>query len=134
MSVDGINPGAVADQSLKPAELIARWDVEAAAEDERSILSKLCGECIALFKTLLVSPRVKDRAAPFVFRSLDRSRCTLSLWDDAYRVTEGGLDEATEGSRYLRRNVLKLLSSVASTLSERWSLLVSKRVLTDFVQ
>jgi hypothetical protein len=110
-----------AAQALSSSELIARWKIVPSSRDERSVLSKLCGECIALFKKLLVSTAVKDRIAPYALRNLDRSRCTLILWADAYQVTEGGLDDAAEDSRYLRRKVLQILSSIAGNLSERKS-------------
>lgn len=128
MSTDMVKYAA--DQALSSSELIARWDFVSSNLDERSTLSKLCGECIALFRQLMVSATVKDRVAPLTLRNLDRSRCTLILWADAYRVPDGGLDDATEESRYLRRKVLHILSSIAATLCER--LLPKLRVLDSF--
>jgi hypothetical protein len=110
-------------EALSADELVSRWSIVASELDQRSVLSRLCGECIKLFKHIAVSESVKDRVAPFAVRQLDRSRCRLILWADAYRVPEGGLDEAADGSRYLRRKVLRVLSSIAETLIERKSVI-----------
>ena len=111
----------VADAPLTSTEIIARWDVDLSRKDGRSVHSKLCGECIAVFRRLIASEVIRDRTTLPILRSLDRSRCTLILWADAFKVVDGGLDSVVATSRYLRRRVLQLLSSIAASLSARKS-------------
>ncbi|KAI0101570.1 hypothetical protein GGR51DRAFT_530147 [Nemania sp. FL0031] len=88
--------------------------------DERTLTARLCGENLELFREILkISTREGYQMSESELVSLERSFGRLKLWSDGYGVAAGHLDEVFTGSRMLRISALKLLGSLATTLTDR---------------
>jgi hypothetical protein len=92
--------------------------------DELSLPARLCSESLGFFQEVLhLVSDINDRLLPRPERiSLERSFGQFKLWSDGFGVSNGELDSVLHRSKRLRRDVLKLLRSIAVTLIERESL------------
>ncbi|KAL8321172.1 hypothetical protein RB597_007450 [Gaeumannomyces tritici] len=90
--------------------------------DHRSgLVGRLCAECIAVFRETLRTFS-KEREAlngGEGYTSLERSYGRLRLWSDGHGIAAGKFDEVFDRSKGLRHTILKLLTSISSTLIER---------------
>lgn len=94
--------------------------------NELSFPARLCSESLELFQEILHRiSTVNDQSLPrSEYISLERSFSQFKLWSDGYGALNGELDKILHRSTRLRRDVLRLLRSIAVTLTERESLLV----------
>lgn len=105
--------------ALSREDIVRRWEVEDAAIDSRSVVSRLCAECTQQFSVLVASDAARNRCAPYILSTLDRSRSNLILWSDGHGFVEGNMDEVLANSRFLRQKVFAFLISIANTIITR---------------
>ena len=96
---------------------------EESQPNTKSLTARLCTENLELFRTIVKQLKKhrnysKSGTKPH-YISLERSYSRLKLWSDNYGVSQGELDEVLAKSRKLRRAALKLLTSIATTLTDR---------------
>ncbi|KAL8348808.1 hypothetical protein RB601_002246 [Gaeumannomyces tritici] len=90
--------------------------------DHRSgLVGRLCAECIAVFRETLraISKEREALNGGEAYTSLERSYGRLRLWSDGHGIAAGKFDEVFDRSKGLRYTILKLLTSISSTLIER---------------
>jgi hypothetical protein len=88
--------------------------------DERSLTARLCGESLELFREILKVPTSEHcDIADSGLVSLERSFGRFALWSDGYGIAAGRLDDVFARSQTLRSATLKLLVSLANTLTDR---------------
>ncbi|KAI9147296.1 hypothetical protein HJFPF1_13335 [Paramyrothecium foliicola] len=76
-------------------------------------------ECITAFRAAIKSLFKNNKLCPKTFRQYESSCSSLVLWDSAYGVSKGELDETLTQSRRLSQAVLEPLVSICKTLSKR---------------
>ncbi|KAF3800991.1 hypothetical protein GCG54_00010268 [Colletotrichum gloeosporioides] len=96
------------------------------AAETRSLLSRLCEECIRVTKCAFRNMNKDKRLPSVVYRRLERSGCSFILWADGHGVVDGRLDEACQKSRMLQRILLKLLTDIGKTLSNKLAPLLTE--------
>ncbi|KAK8067264.1 hypothetical protein PG997_014011 [Apiospora hydei] len=91
------------------------------ASNSRSQASKLCGEAIRLFISIVKHISQADGLykAEMQHSSLQRSLDRFRLWDDAYGVSRGDIDYLFKGSRRVCQSISGLLVSISITLVDR---------------
>ncbi|KAI0856730.1 hypothetical protein F4860DRAFT_491809 [Xylaria cubensis] len=105
------------DASLIINQFLSEASQENQKPDERSLTARLCGESLGLFYELLkISTNERNSTSDV---SLQRSFGRLKLWSDGYGVAAGRLDKVFTNSRMIRTAALKLLGSLAATLTDR---------------
>ncbi|KAI3336423.1 hypothetical protein HD806DRAFT_5390 [Xylariaceae sp. AK1471] len=88
--------------------------------DERSLTARLCGESLELFREILkASTSGHCSTASSNLVSLERSFGRLKLWSDGYGIAAGRLDDVFARSQVIRNATQNLLSSLATTLTDR---------------
>ncbi|KAL8410007.1 hypothetical protein RB594_008195 [Gaeumannomyces avenae] len=90
--------------------------------DHRSgLVGRLCAECIAVFREILraISKEREALNGGEAYTSLERSYGRLRLWSDGHGIAAGKFDEVFDRSKGLRHTILKLLTSISSTLIDR---------------
>ncbi|KAK7966237.1 uncharacterized protein PG986_000514 [Apiospora aurea] len=92
-----------------------------AASNSRSQASKLCGEAIRLFTSIVkhITQADEPYKAEMQHSSLQRSLDRFRLWDDAYGVSRGDIDYLFKGSRRVCQAISGLLVSISITLVDR---------------
>ncbi|KAK8017747.1 hypothetical protein PG993_014073 [Apiospora rasikravindrae] len=103
------------------------------ASNSGSPASKLCGEAIRLFISIVkhISQSGGPYKAEMQHGSLQRSLDRFRLWDDAYGVSWGEIDYLFRGSRRIYRSISGLLVSISITLVDRLSPLFVEELKTN---
>jgi hypothetical protein len=101
------------------AEAIREWQADAHHGEglvDKSVTARLCDAALGFYKELLRHLSEQLDVSKVVRMSLQRTYSLMVLWSDGYGVREGDLDDILAKSRNIRRDTLKILSSVANTL------------------
>ncbi|KAI0554262.1 hypothetical protein F4679DRAFT_527697 [Xylaria curta] len=108
------------DASLIINQFLSEASQDNQKPDERTLAAQLCGESLELFRELLkISINERNSTSDSDYVSLQRSFERLKLWSDGYGVAAGCLDKVFLKSHMLRTAALKLLGSLATTLTDR---------------
>ncbi|KAI1739983.1 hypothetical protein F4680DRAFT_420875 [Xylaria scruposa] len=108
------------DASLTINQFLSGASQDNQKPDERTLTARLCGESLELFRELLkISTNERSSTSDPDYVSLQRSFERLKLWSDGYGVAAGRLDKVFSKSHMLRTAALKLLGSLATTLTDR---------------
>ncbi|KAI0184988.1 hypothetical protein EV127DRAFT_442655 [Xylaria flabelliformis] len=111
---------AACDASLIINQFLSEASQDNQKPDERTLTARLCGESLELFRELLkISTNARNSTPDSDYVSLQRSFERLKLWSDGYGVAAGRLDQVFSKSHMLRTATLKLLGSLATTLTDR---------------
>ncbi|RYP42053.1 hypothetical protein DL767_000565 [Monosporascus sp. MG133] len=107
------------------ALLIQKWQKAARPEDdepdERSLVSRLCEGCCGLYREIVRHLSKNDAFSNEILINLKRSYDHLRLWDDAYKVSDGSLDETLGKSSTVSRATARILTNIAGILTESTS-------------
>lgn len=91
--------------------------------EERSRVAQICEGCSVLLQTCLknfcASRLSLSTDQKLTKISLQRSFGRLKLWSDEHSIPEGAIDGILAESPFLEHNVLKILTSIGETLTER---------------
>jgi hypothetical protein len=86
---------------------------------DRSLVARLCADVLGLLHEMTRQAPNRNVIPKSISVGLERARGLITLWSDGYGIKEGNLDNVFARSRSIRRSTLKILSSIANTLTNR---------------
>jgi hypothetical protein len=82
---------------------------------DKILVNKLCGQCHGVLREFARSSKDVDISRK-AYNSLRRSCGSLKLWDDAFQVSQGKLDELLDQNSLTKRATLRILCNIARSL------------------
>lgn len=84
-------------EMMAPSQ-VPRRDGGLGPAESKSLVSRLCEQCIKLTKDTLKGMRNRRGLPSIAYRSLEKSGCSLILWADGHKIVTGNVDEACRKS------------------------------------
>ncbi|KAI3324279.1 hypothetical protein HD806DRAFT_534594 [Xylariaceae sp. AK1471] len=82
---------------------------------DKSLVTELCGQCCYVLREVVRLSKDADISQK-VSNNLRRTYGSLKLWDDAFQVSQGKLDEVLDRNKVAKRATLRILSNIARSL------------------